>query len=120
MRLLALLLAMESGDGSLQFDAIGAAGAGWDEDGNGLFETLVRAIGVEHGGLADVRRIVEHVRAAEDRRTDGGRVRASRWFRRTLGIGLERVFREVGGVNGCAVRTLSESFLASRVSNAMR
>ncbi|NIH95037.1 hypothetical protein FHU31_001993 [Mycolicibacterium fluoranthenivorans] len=72
MRLLALLLAMESGDGSLQFDAIGAAGAGWDEDGNGLFETLVRAIGVEHGGLADVRRIVEHVRAAEDRRTDGG------------------------------------------------
>jgi len=71
MRLLALLLAIESGDGTIQFDPAGSIAGGWDEDGGGLFETLVRAIGVEHGGLADVRRIVEHVRSAENRRTDG-------------------------------------------------
>ena len=68
MKLLALLLAMEGGDGVFQFDAAGALGAGWAEDGSGLFETLVRAIGAEHGGLADVRRIIEHVRAADRRR----------------------------------------------------
>lgn len=72
MRLLALLLALEGGDGSLHFDGLDSMAAGWAEDGSGLFETLVRAIGVEHGGLADVRRIVEHVRAAEKRRSDGG------------------------------------------------
>lgn len=71
MQLLALLLALEGGDGSLQFDSFGSLGAGWAEDGSGLFETLVRALGVEHGGLADVRRIVEHVRAAEKQRKDG-------------------------------------------------
>ena len=71
MRLLALLLALEGGDGMFQFDPSGALGAGWAEDGSGLFETLVRAIGVEHGGLADVRRIIEHVRAAESRRPEG-------------------------------------------------
>ena len=71
MRLLALLLALEGGDGIFQFDPTGALAAGWAEDGSGLFETLVRAIGVEHGGLADVRRIIEHVRAAENRRPEG-------------------------------------------------
>ena len=71
MRLLALLLAIEGGDGMIHFDPVGALAGGWAEDGSGLFETLVRAIGVEHGGLADVRRIVEHVRSAEGRRPDG-------------------------------------------------
>jgi hypothetical protein len=71
MRLLALLLALEGGDGMFQFDPAGALGAGWSEDGSGLFETLVRAIGVEHGGLADVRRIIQHVRAAENCRPEG-------------------------------------------------
>jgi len=71
MRLLALLLAIEGGDGMIHFDPVGAVAGGWTEDGGGLFETLVRAIGVEHGGLADVRRIVEHVRSAESRRPDG-------------------------------------------------
>jgi hypothetical protein len=71
MRLLALLLAIEDGDGMIHFDPVGAVAGGWTEDGGGLFETLVRAIGVEHGGLADVRRIVEHVRSAESRRPDG-------------------------------------------------
>lgn len=68
MKLLALLLALEGGDGMFQFDPSGALAAGWAEDGSGLFETLVRAIGVEHGGLADVRRIIEYVKAADDRR----------------------------------------------------
>ena len=71
MRLLALLLAIEGGDGMIHFDPVGALAGGWAEDGSGLFETLVRAIGVEHGGLADVRRIVEHVRSAEGRRPAG-------------------------------------------------
>ncbi|MHC9296591.1 phospholipase D family protein [Mycobacterium sp. LTG2003] len=71
MRLLALLLALEGGDGSLHFDDLASAVEGWADDGSGLFETLVRAIGVGHSGLADVRRIVEHVRAAEERRSDG-------------------------------------------------
>ncbi|WP_264004156.1 phospholipase D family protein [Mycolicibacterium sphagni] len=71
MRLLALLLAFDDGDGVLHFDPSGALPAGWAEDGSGLFETLVRAIGVEHGGLADVRRIIEHVRAADGRRPEG-------------------------------------------------
>lgn len=68
MRLLALLLALEGGDGVFQFDPSGALAAGWSEDGSGLFETLVKAIGVEHGGLADVKRIIEYVRAADGRR----------------------------------------------------
>lgn len=65
MRLLALLLALDGGAGTFHFDPAGALAAGWGEDGSGLFETLVRAIGVEHDGLADVKRIIEHVRAAE-------------------------------------------------------
>jgi PLD-like domain len=68
MKLLALLLALEGGDGVFQFDSSGAFGAGWTEDGSGMFETLVRAIGVEHNGLADVRRIIEHVKLADSRR----------------------------------------------------
>lgn len=68
MKLLALLLALEGGGTMLQFDPAGAFGAGWDEDGSGLFETLVRAIGAQHGALADVQRIVEHVRKADRRR----------------------------------------------------
>lgn len=71
MKLLALLLAIEGGDGLFQFDASSALGARWAEDGSGLFETLVRAVGAEHGGLADVRRIIEHVRAADSRRSPG-------------------------------------------------
>lgn len=71
MRLLALLLALEGGDGVFQFDPAGALGAGWAEDGSGLFETLVKAIGVEHGGLADVRRIIDHVRDTDSRRPEG-------------------------------------------------
>ncbi|QFS89937.1 hypothetical protein FIV07_04210 [Mycobacterium sp. THAF192] len=71
MKLLALLLALDGGDGTLQFDAIGGGAAAWGGDGSGLFETLVRAIGVEHGGLDDVKRIVDHVRAAENRRPAG-------------------------------------------------
>jgi hypothetical protein len=68
MRLLALLLALDGGDGEFQFDPSGALAAGWSEDGSGLFETLVKAIGVEHGGLADVKRIIEYVRDADGRR----------------------------------------------------
>lgn len=71
MKLLALLLALDGGDGTFRFDAFGAGLGAWGEDGSGLFETLVRAIGVEHGGLDDVKRIVEHVRAAEARRPAG-------------------------------------------------
>lgn len=71
MRLLALLLALDGGEGSLRFDALGSMAEGWAEDGSGLFETLVRAVGVEHGGLGDVQKIVEHVRAAEKRRGPG-------------------------------------------------
>lgn len=71
MRLLALLLAIEGGEGALQFGALGSMTEGWAEDGSGLFETLVRAIGAEHDGLSDVQKIVEHVRAAEQRRPLG-------------------------------------------------
>ncbi|MFL0243219.1 phospholipase D family protein [Mycobacterium sp. SMC-17] len=71
MRLLALLLALDGGEGSLRFDALGSMAEGWTEDGGGLFETLVRAIGAEHDGLSDVQKIVAHVRAAEQRRPPG-------------------------------------------------
>lgn len=71
MKLLALLLALESGDGTFKFESLGAGSAAWEEDGSGLFEVLVKAIGVEHGGLDDVERIVTHVRAADARRSDG-------------------------------------------------
>jgi len=71
MKLLALLLALESGDGNFKFESLGAGSAAWEEDGSGLFEVLVKAIGVEHGGLDDVERIVTHVRAADARRSDG-------------------------------------------------
>lgn len=69
MKLLALLLALDGGGGAFEFDAVGTLGAGWADDGSGLFETLVRAVGAEHGGLADVRRIIEHVKAADRRRS---------------------------------------------------
>jgi hypothetical protein len=71
VRLLALLLALEDGQGTFQLDTHGTLAGGWAEDGSGIFETLVRAIGVEHPALADVRRIVEHVRVAEHRRERG-------------------------------------------------
>lgn len=71
MRLLALLLALDGGDGLFNFDALGGMSAGWAEDGSGLFETLVKAIGAEHGGLSDVARIIEHVRVAEAGRPEG-------------------------------------------------
>jgi hypothetical protein len=71
MRLLALLLALDVGNGVVLFDPVGTGMAGWAEDGSGLFETLVRAIGVKHGGLEDVRRIIDHVRAAQARRPEG-------------------------------------------------
>lgn len=65
LKLLALLLAIEGGDGLFSFESLGAGTGGWAEDGSGLFETLVKALGVEHDGLADVRRIVEHLREAD-------------------------------------------------------
>lgn len=68
MKLLALLLALDGDGGMFRFDPAGALGAGWAEDGSGLFETLVRAIGAKHGALADVQRIVEHVRKADGQR----------------------------------------------------
>jgi len=71
MKLLALLLAIEGGDGMFSFESLSAGAGGWSEDGSGLFETLVKAIGVEHDGLADVRRIVEHLREADSGRPDG-------------------------------------------------
>ncbi|MGV0731532.1 phospholipase D family protein [Mycolicibacter sinensis] len=71
MRLLALLLALDAEAGVESFNPTGTMAGNWAEDGSGLFETLVRAIGVEHDGLADVRRIIEHVKAAEARRPDG-------------------------------------------------
>jgi hypothetical protein len=71
MRLLALLLAIEDENGMMHFNPLGALAGGWAEDGSGLFETLVKALGVEHDGLADVRRIIEHVRVTESRRPDG-------------------------------------------------
>jgi hypothetical protein len=54
------------------FNALGTTAGSWTEDGSGLLETLVKAIGVEHDGLAEVRRIVEHLRAAERSRPEGG------------------------------------------------
>jgi hypothetical protein len=71
MRLLALLLAIEGGDGLFSFESLSSGAGGWAEDGSGLFETLVKAVGVEHDGLADVRRIVEHLREGESSRADG-------------------------------------------------
>lgn len=71
MKLLALLLALESGDGTFKFESLGGGSAAWEEDGSGLFEVLVKAIGVEHRGLDDVERIVTHVRAADGRRAAG-------------------------------------------------
>jgi len=71
MKLLALLLAIEGGDGLFSFESLSAGAGGWAEDGSGLFETLVKAIGVEHDGLADVQRIVEHLREADSGRPDG-------------------------------------------------
>jgi len=71
MKLLALLLAIEGGDGLFSFESLSAGAGGWAEDGSGLFETLVKAIGVEHDGLADVRRIVEHLQEADSGRPDG-------------------------------------------------
>ncbi|AWT52250.1 hypothetical protein [Mycolicibacterium smegmatis] len=62
MRLLALLLALEDGDGIFEYGSAGAMTGGWAEDGSGLFETLVRAIGAHHGALSDVQRIVDHIR----------------------------------------------------------
>ncbi len=42
-------------------------GDGFDTaDGSGLFESLVRAVGARHPGLADVRRIVEVLQASSD------------------------------------------------------
>ena len=69
MKLLALLLALDGGDGKFQFDPAGSMATGWAEDGSGLFETLVRAIGAKHGALADVQRIIEHVRKADRHRS---------------------------------------------------
>ena len=71
MKLLALLLAIEGGDGLFPFESLSAGAGGWAEDGSGLFETLVKAIGVEHDGLADVRRIVEHLQEADSERPEG-------------------------------------------------
>ncbi|BBX18699.1 hypothetical protein CRI77_16285 [Mycolicibacterium duvalii] len=71
LKLLALLLALEGGDRLFNFDSAGGFGVEWTEDSSGIFETLVRAIGVEHGGLADLRRIIQHVKAAETRRPEG-------------------------------------------------
>jgi hypothetical protein len=70
MKLLALLLAIEGGDGMFSFESLSAGAGSWGEDGSGLFETLVKAIGVEHDGLADVRRIVEHLQKADSDRPD--------------------------------------------------
>ena len=71
MKLLALLLAIEGGDGMFSFESLSTGAGGWAEDGSGLFETLVKAIGVEHDGLADVRRIVEHLQEADRGHPDG-------------------------------------------------
>lgn len=71
MKLLALLLAIEGGDGMFSFESLSTGVRGWAEDGSGLFETLVKAIGVEHDGLADVRQIVEHLQEADRGRPDG-------------------------------------------------
>lgn len=71
MKLLALLLALDGDGGMFHFDPAGALGAGWAEDGSGLFETLVKAIGAKHGALADVQRIIEHVKKADAYRPTG-------------------------------------------------
>ncbi|MDN3495205.1 phospholipase D family protein [Planococcus sp. APC 4015] len=68
VRLLMLLLElsgqqMPTGGAGAGFFA--AAGAGGDE-GAGLFESLVRAVGSGHGGLADVRRIVDYLLTTDD------------------------------------------------------
>lgn len=71
LKLLSLLLAIEGGDGVFSFESLNTGAGGWAEDGSGLFETLVKAIGVEHDGLADVRRIVEHLQEADRERPNG-------------------------------------------------
>lgn len=71
MKLLALLLALEGGDGVFEYGSAGTTAGGWAEDGSGLFETLVRAIGAHHGALSDVQRIVEHIRRNDLHRPTG-------------------------------------------------
>ncbi|MBB2989651.1 hypothetical protein FHR72_001114 [Mycolicibacterium iranicum] len=100
MKLLALLLALEGGDGIFQFDPSGVAVAGWAENGNGLFETLVRAIGVEHGGLADVRRIIEHVKTADGRRPMGSPS--------VLPDGFDELWESVWAAYSAGTRVVSE------------
>lgn len=71
LRLLALLLAIEGGNGLFSFESLGTGGGTWADDGAGIFETLVKAIGVGHQGLEDVRRIVEYLRDADSNRPEG-------------------------------------------------
>lgn len=68
IRLLMLLLELSgislpnAGHGTGFFPASGAGG----DEGSGLFESLVRAVGSGHGGLADVRRIVDYLLTTDD------------------------------------------------------
>lgn len=66
LRLLALLLDLTSsplpGTGGGFGQNFGDAGP----DGSGLFEALVRSVGVGHQGLADARRIIEFIRDHDD------------------------------------------------------
>jgi len=63
LQLLALLLAFDEGD--VEAGLAGLSGLfgdwQWGGDGAGMFETLMRAVGSTHGGLADVKRIVDQL-----------------------------------------------------------
>ncbi|GAA1941592.1 phospholipase D family protein [Microbacterium aoyamense] len=68
IRLLTLLLELS---GASILSSAGGGGAGFfgdrDAVGTGLFEALVRAVGDGHRGLADARRIIDYVRAHDEK-----------------------------------------------------
>lgn len=63
LQLLALLLAFDDGDVETGLAGLSGFFGEWQggDDGVGLFETLVRAVGANHGGLADAKRIIDQL-----------------------------------------------------------
>lgn len=62
LQLLALLLALDEGEVEAGLAGVSGFFGDWQGGGGaGLFETLIRAVGATHGGLADVKRIVDQL-----------------------------------------------------------
>ena len=62
LQLLALLLAFDEGEVDAGLLGVSGFFGDWQSgDGAGLFETLLRAVGAAHGGLADAKRIVDQL-----------------------------------------------------------